>query len=43
MYARVVEFTLKPGKDDEFLNALQNQVLPLAKNQPGFVDLMGWV
>jgi heme-degrading monooxygenase HmoA len=43
MYTRVVECTLKQGQKDEFFSALQNQVLPLASKQPGFVDLMGWI
>ena len=42
MYTRVVECNVKLTKKDEFFNTLQNQVLPLAKKQPGFVDLMGW-
>jgi len=43
MYARVVEYTLKRAKQDEFFAVLQDQVLPLAKARPGFVDLMGWI
>ncbi len=42
MYTRVVECNVKLPRKDEFFNTLQNQVLPLAKKQPGFVDLMGW-
>ena len=42
MYTRVVECRVKMGKKGEFFDALQNQILPLAKKQPGFVDLMGW-
>lgn len=43
MYARVVEYRLKLAKNDEFFRVLQDQVLPLAKERPGFVDLMGWI
>jgi heme-degrading monooxygenase HmoA len=42
MYTRVVECRVKLGKKGEFFDALQNQILPQAKKQPGFVDLMGW-
>jgi heme-degrading monooxygenase HmoA len=42
MYTRVVECNVKLTRKDDFFNTLQNQVLPLAKKQPGFVDLMGW-
>jgi heme-degrading monooxygenase HmoA len=37
-----VQCTVRLTWKDEFFNTLQNKVLPLAKKQPGFVDLMGW-
>ena len=38
MYARVVEFTVKEGKMDELRGRLSAQVLPLLRQQRGFVD-----
>jgi quinol monooxygenase YgiN len=38
MYMLRIEATLKPGKKDEFLKAWSSQVLPLLKQQSGFID-----
>ncbi len=41
MFARLVEATEKPGKKDEIFAILTNELLPLLKRQPGFVDTVG--
>jgi len=40
MYTRIVECQVKTGKKDEFTNKLHNEVLPILRQQPGFVDLV---
>ena len=41
MYTRIVECTVKPDQKDDFRNAIATQVLPLVRNQNGFVELWG--
>lgn len=41
MFTRIVECHLKPGKRDNFGNKLQNEVVPILQQQPGFVDVIG--
>ncbi len=43
MYTRVVDCTLKPGKQLEFNTVLREKVLPVIKNETGFVTLLGFV
>lgn len=38
MFTRVVEVTTKPGKARELTRTLNDKVLTILKNQPGFVD-----
>jgi quinol monooxygenase YgiN len=38
MYTRVVELTTKPGKARELAEAITDKVLPILKQQTGFVD-----
>jgi heme-degrading monooxygenase HmoA len=38
MFTRVVEFTAKQGKAREVSSVLSDKVLPILRNQPGFVD-----
>jgi len=40
MFARILEFELKTGKREEFLEKLKNEVLPLLKQQIGFLELL---
>ena len=41
MFARKVEFDLVVNKKDEFLRKLRDEVLPMLKKQPGFLDIIG--
>jgi heme-degrading monooxygenase HmoA len=38
MFTRVLEFTAKQGKAREVSSVLNDKVLPMLRNQPGFVD-----
>lgn len=38
MFTRLVEVTTKPGKARELTRTLNDKVLTILKNQPGFVD-----
>ncbi len=41
MFARVVEAPAKPGKRQEIVTILTNDLQPALKRQPGFVDFVG--
>lgn len=41
MFTRIVDCTLKPEKRADFNKTLHDQVLPVVKTQPGFVELIG--
>ena len=38
MYSRIVSLTLKPNAGPEFTKALENTILPIVREQPGFRD-----
>lgn len=38
MYTRIVEMTTKTGNARELSRTIDDKVLPLLKNQPGFMD-----
>ena len=40
MYARVITVQVQPGKLDDLLHVLQQQVIPAAQHQPGFRGLL---
>ena len=40
MFARILEFTPKTERRDELIRAIRQQVLPLMKTQPGFLELI---
>ena len=40
MFARFVEFVPKFEKKEEFIKAVRNEVLPILKKQPGFLELL---
>jgi quinol monooxygenase YgiN len=43
MFARIVEFIPKPEKKEEFLKVVRNEVLPILKSQPGFLEILPFV
>lgn len=38
MFARIVEVTIKPDRYNEFRTLLENEIMPVLKRQPGFLD-----
>src|SRR5438270_2358429 len=38
MFTRVVECTIKPGKSQDFIESLREDIVPTLQKQPGFVD-----
>jgi heme-degrading monooxygenase HmoA len=40
MFTRTFNFTLKLDLKDEFVQAIETEILPKFQTQPGFVDLM---
>jgi quinol monooxygenase YgiN len=40
MFARVLDFELKPEKKEEFVRILKNEVLPILKKQTGFLEIL---
>jgi quinol monooxygenase YgiN len=40
MFTRIVECYVKKEKRQEFVDRMQNLVLPILQRQPGFVDLI---
>jgi heme-degrading monooxygenase HmoA len=43
MFARIVEFVPKLEKKEEFIKTVRNEVLPILKNQPGFLEILPFV
>jgi len=43
MFARIIEFTPKQEKREEIVNLLRKQVLPILKNQQGFLEILPFV
>ncbi len=42
MFARMLEFKVKPEVQKDFLNAVRNEVMPLMTKQTGFFDLLAF-
>ena len=40
MFARMLEFTPKWEKKDEFVKVIRNEVLPILKRQTGFLEIL---
>ena len=40
MFARILEFIPKIETKDEFVKVVRNEVLPLLKKQPGFLEIL---
>jgi quinol monooxygenase YgiN len=43
MFARIVEFTPKVEKKEELIKAMRNEVLPVLKKQPGFLEVLPFI
>jgi hypothetical protein len=40
MFARIVEFIPKVEKKEELIKVVRNEVLPILKEQPGFLEIL---
>lgn len=40
MFARILEFTPKMEKKDELIKTVRQEILPILKKQPGFLELL---
>lgn len=40
MFARILEFEIKLEKKDEFVKVVKNEILPIMKKQPGFLEIL---
>lgn len=40
MFARIVEFIPKVEKKEELIGVVRNEVLPILKKQPGFLEIL---
>lgn len=43
MFARIVEFTPKFEKKEEFIKTAKNEILPILKKQPGFLEVLPFI
>ena len=43
MFTRIATMTLKPNASGEFTNLLEQKIVPLFRDEPGFQDLMVFV
>lgn len=43
MFARILEISPKTEKKRELINALNDQIVPILKQQPGFVETLAFV
>jgi hypothetical protein len=40
MFARILEFTPKMEKKEEFVRIVKTEILPILKKQPGFLEIL---
>jgi len=40
MFARILDFEVKPEKKEDFVKVLKNEVLPILKKQTGFQEIL---
>ena len=43
MFARILEFVPKMEKKEEFIHVVKNEVMPILKKQPGFLEILPFV
>lgn len=43
MFARILEITPKFEKKDELIHTIRQEILPMLKNQPGYLELLPFV
>ncbi len=40
MFARILDFEVKPEKKEDFVKVMKNEVLPILKKQTGFLEIL---
>lgn len=40
MFARILNFEVKPEKKDEFVRVVKNEIVPILKKQTGFLEIL---
>jgi heme-degrading monooxygenase HmoA len=40
MFARIIEFEVKPEKKEEFVKKVKNEVVPILRKQVGFLEIL---
>lgn len=43
MFTRMIEFKTKPEYRDQLVNLMNEQIVPLLRKQPGFVDVVSMI
>jgi len=43
MYVRMLDFNLKVEKKPDFIKVIKNEVLPILRKQPGFLEILPFV
>jgi heme-degrading monooxygenase HmoA len=43
MFARILEFNVKPEKKEEFVKVVKNEVLPILRKQGGFLEILPFI
>ena len=40
MFARILDFEVKPEKKEEFVKVVKNEIVPILKKQTGFLEIL---
>ncbi|MGB5154805.1 MAG: antibiotic biosynthesis monooxygenase [Candidatus Sulfotelmatobacter sp.] len=40
MFARILDFEVKPEKKEEFVKVVKNKIVPILKKQTGFLEIL---
>ncbi|HXZ80429.1 MAG TPA: antibiotic biosynthesis monooxygenase [Terriglobales bacterium] len=40
MFARVLNFEIKPEKKEDFVKLMKDEILPILRKQPGFLEVL---
>ncbi len=40
MFARILDFEVKPEKKEEFVKVVKNEIVPILRKQTGFLELL---
>jgi len=43
MFARILDFEVKPDRKEEFVKVVKNEVVPILKKQTGFLEILPFI